>query len=229
MLNRVIILVFCFVIQQNFAQHCSEESTEQVDVNSISSIEKCKVEDNNDTTSSKDFSLNNRYLKRRKNSSKNLLTIITKEDKEHNSVENLELTSIRKNINSLANSIYKTNKEDVISFSEVDHVPVFTNCNGGYEDATNCFNDKMQEHINMNFTYPEAALENKMEGVVLVSFIIDIEGDVTDIKTISSQNNEILKKEAVRIISMLPKFIPGKTNNKNINVLYSFPMEFKIN
>ncbi|WP_408031500.1 energy transducer TonB [Tenacibaculum xiamenense] len=218
------------MIQQNFAQHCSSEQPEQVDANSIS-MEKCKAgdTDNDDTTSSKDFSLNNRYLKRRKGTtSKNLLADINEGKNPNQSVESVELVNIKQNINSLASSIMKTSEESAIPFSEVDNVPLFTEFDEDSEDPYNSFNIKMQEHINDYFNYPEEALENKMEGTVLVSFVIDANGNITNIKTISPQNTEILKKEAVRIVSILPKFIPGKQDGKNVNVTYSFPMVFKI-
>ncbi|SEB41068.1 TonB family C-terminal domain-containing protein [Tenacibaculum sp. MAR_2009_124] len=222
-------LLFSFIVQQNFSQHCSEENEEQTDLNSISLINKCKtVEDNKST--SKVFSLNTRYLKRRKNSkNRNLLAEITDNTNNHNSVKSIELANIKKNITSLVTSIIKTSKENTISFSEVDSVPIFSNCNENSEDQYNCFNDKMQEHINNNFTYPKEALDYKIEGVIQVSFVINKEGNVTNIETISFENTELLKKEAVRIVSMLPQFIPGKNDNKNVNVAYSFPMEFKIN
>ncbi|CAM1371067.1 energy transducer TonB [Tenacibaculum xiamenense] len=232
MLKKVILILFCFVVQQNFSQHCSEESAEQVDVNSISSISKCKVteKESEKNATSNDFSLNTRYLIKRKRSNKNrsLVSEIINENNEQNSVEDLELANIKKNINSLATSITKTSEEYTISFSEVDSIPLFPRCDQNSDDQNNCFNNNMQEHINKNFVYPEEALDNKLEGVVLVSFVINTEGNVTNIKTISSKNTEVLKKEAVRIISLLPKFIPGKSNSKNVNVTYSFPMEFKI-
>ncbi len=231
MLKRVILITFCFVIQQNFAQHCSEESEEQNDANSISQITKCKVEESEtaNDTSSADFSLNNRFLKRRKNSlNENSLNHTKNEISENRSVESVELANIKKNINSLVNSISKSSKENIIPFSDVEYVPLFSDCDGDSYDQYDCFSTKMQEHINSNFTYPEEALDKKMEGTVLVSFVIDTNGNVTNIKTISSKNTEILKEEAVRIVSMLPKFIPGENDKQKVNVAYSFPMEFKI-
>ncbi|SEB41081.1 TonB family C-terminal domain-containing protein [Tenacibaculum sp. MAR_2009_124] len=231
MLKRVILIIFCFVIQQNFSQHCSEDDKKQDDSNSISSIKKCKLEEseNNEGIVSTNFSLNNRFLKKRKfNATRDLHPSIIDQKKEHHSVENLELANIKKNINSLATSITNTIEEKTIPFAEVDNVPLFVECDENSNDVYNCFNIKMQEHISNNFTYPEEALDRKMEGVVLVSFDINTKGNITNIKTISSQNTEILKKEAVRIVSLLPKFIPGKSNNKLVTVTYSFPMEFKI-
>ncbi len=227
MFKKVILILFCFVVQQNFAQHCSEESKEQTDLNSISSISKCKVEDKKNATSNT-ISLKTRYLKKR-NRNTNIHSILDASNKsdKNNSTESVELKNIKKNINSLVPSISKTS-EKTVSFSDVDIVPLFTTCTESLEDQYDCFNAKMQEHISRNFNYPAEALNNKLEGTVLVSFVINTEGEITDIKTISSKNTEILKKEAVRIVSMLPKFVPGKNNNENVNVAYSFPMEFKI-
>ncbi|MCJ8281532.1 MAG: energy transducer TonB [Rivularia sp. ALOHA_DT_140] len=63
-------------------------------------------------------------------------------------------------------------------------------------DQELCFNYGIQKHINENFDYPEEALENKIEGIVLISLVINSEGNVTELKTTAPQNTEILKKEA---------------------------------
>ncbi|CAM1370997.1 energy transducer TonB [Tenacibaculum xiamenense] len=224
-MKKLTFLIALLIAQQIVAQeHCTSPKDEINDPNSIS-LSKCEVdkEDNEKVEATKEFPLRTRYLKRRRNSRRaDIVANIIESEK---SVENLELANIKKNINNVVNS--KT-EEKVVSFSEVETLPAFESCKEGNIDGELCFNYEIQQHINANFSYPEEALENKIEGIVLVSFVIDNNGNVTDLTTIAPQNTEILKKEAIRIVSLLPKFVPGKHKGKEVGVAYSFPMEFKI-
>ncbi len=226
-MRKLTILIALLFAQHMVAQeHCTSPEEEINDPNSIS-LSKCEVEKEsiNETETTKELHLRTRYLKRRKRSrSADFVANIIESEKP---VENLELANIKKNISNVVNT--KTKETAVVSFSEVDVLPAFSTCNDENMDGELCFNYAIQQHINANFSYPEEALENKTEGIVLVSFVINTEGNVTELKTIAPQNTDILKKEAVRIVSLLPKFVPGKHNGKDVNVTYSFPMEFKIN
>ncbi len=121
--------------------------------------------------------------------------------------------------------------EETVPFSQTDVVPVFKGC--GQEltrrESIDCFNQKMDNHINKNFRYPDKAVKNGIQGKVEITFIIDIEGLVQDIKTTSPDETGILDKEAVRIISLLPTFQPGIHRGELVNVKYSIPLVFKIN
>ncbi|SEB41255.1 TonB family C-terminal domain-containing protein [Tenacibaculum sp. MAR_2009_124] len=226
-MKKLTILIALFVAQQIIAQeHCTSPKEEINNPNSIS-LNKCEVENegNDAIETSKELPLRTRYLKRRKRSRKvDFVASIIEIEKP---VKNLELANIKKNINNVVSN--KANEKVEVSFSEVDTLPAFSSCNEGNMDEELCFNFGIQQHISSNFNYPKEALENKIEGIVLVSFVINSEGNVTELETIAPQNTEILKKEAIRIVSLLPKFVPGKHNGKEVNVSYSFPMEFKIN
>jgi len=92
----------------------------------------------------------------------------------------------------------------------------------------NCFNDEMHKHIIANFNYPKRALNRGIEGKLDVSFIIDTSGQVKDVIVIGNKEHEILKKEARRIVSLLPKFVAGKHKGVNRKVFYSFPISFSL-
>ncbi|BCY28106.1 M56 family metallopeptidase [Flavobacterium okayamense] len=123
-----------------------------------------------------------------------------------------------------------TSKEkNEISFSEVDEVPRFLQCeNVSKEDAMKCFNEKMMEHITKNFNYPKEAAKKNIQGQVSIQFIIDKEGNIKDIVTHGPVNGELLEKEARRIISLLPKLIPAKHKGKTVNIKYGLPLTFKL-
>jgi len=86
----------------------------------------------------------------------------------------------------------------------------------------------ISQHIKKNFMYPDFALENEIQGKVLVSYIISKEGYVENISADGPENGLILEEEAIRIISKLPKFIPAKCDNEPISVGYAIPITFRL-
>lgn len=75
--------------------------------------------------------------------------------------------------------------------------------------------------------YPVVAQENGIQGKVYVSFIIDKEGYVRDIKVAKSVAPS-LDKEAMRVIRTMPKWTPGRSKGKPVDVLYTVPISFML-
>jgi len=113
-----------------------------------------------------------------------------------------------------------------VPFAVIERVPTFPGCSGNNAELKACFNQKMQEHLQKHFRYPEVAAELNIQGKVFVFFVIDNKGVVTKIK--SRGPDELLEKEAQRIIDLLPKMEPGKQRNKSVAVPYSLPINFKL-
>ncbi len=82
--------------------------------------------------------------------------------------------------------------------------------------------EAMMMFIKENIKYPEEAIQNKIEGRVYVQFAIDTNGTISNIEVRKSPN-ESLSKEAIRIIELMPKWIP--TNHV---YLYGIPIVFKL-
>lgn len=118
-------------------------------------------------------------------------------------------------------------EEDVeVPFAVIEKVPQFPGCTGTNTELRACFQRKMQEHLQKHFSYPDAAAELNIQGRVFVFFLIDKNGVVTKVK--SRGPDQMLEKEAERIISLLPKMEPGKQRNKAVGVPYSIPINFKL-
>ncbi|WP_281541255.1 energy transducer TonB [Maribacter aestuarii] len=119
-------------------------------------------------------------------------------------------------------------EEDVtVPFAVIEDVPVFPGCEKGTRDEQRaCFQQKIQEHVVKNFKYPQIALEMGVQGKVYVQFIIDEQGHITNIK--SRGPDQLLEKEAQRIIALLPQMIPGKQRGRAVRVPYSIPVNFKL-
>jgi protein TonB len=118
-------------------------------------------------------------------------------------------------------------EEDIeVPFAVIERVPQFPGCTGNNAELKACFQKKMQEHLQKNFRYPDAAAELHIQGKVYVFFLIDKNGLVTKIK--SRGPDKLLEQEAERIINLLPKMEPGKQRNKPVGVPYSIPINFKL-
>lgn len=117
--------------------------------------------------------------------------------------------------------------EDIeVPFAVIEKVPQFPGCTGNNDELRACFQRKMQEHLQKHFSYPDAAAELNIQGKVFVFFLIDKTGTVTKVK--SRGPDQLLEKEAERIINLLPKMEPGKQRNKSVGVPYSIPINFKL-
>ncbi|WP_181369151.1 M56 family metallopeptidase [Flavobacterium profundi] len=133
-------------------------------------------------------------------------------------------------INDEVSSLQKNDaKVPSVSFESVDETPRFVNCeNIDKDENSKCFNDQMNLHIMKNFTYPDLALEKNIEGTVVVQFIIDKEGNVINVEARGPENGALLEKEAIRLMLILPKFIPAKLKGERVNVKYGLPITFKL-
>lgn len=79
-----------------------------------------------------------------------------------------------------------------------------------------------------NTEYPEVAREHGIQGRVFVSFIINKKGVVENVQ-IARGVDPILDKEALRVVSLLPKWTPGKQRGKAVNVSFNVPINFQLN
>lgn len=105
---------------------------------------------------------------------------------------------------------------DVYDYDFVDEQPQFP---GGERGLVN--------FINKTREYPYKAYEAGIEGRVLCGFIINIDGSVSNIMVLKGCSPE-LNREAVRVISEMPKWKAGKMDNKHVPVLYVLPVVFRL-
>lgn len=124
-------------------------------------------------------------------------------------------------------NVVEEEEDIVVPFAVIEEVPVFPGCEGlSRADQRTCFQQKVQEHIRDNFTYPKTAEELGIQGKVFVQFTIDTNGYVSEIKTRGPDH--LLEVEAKRIIASLPQMKPGRQRNRNVRVPYSIPINFKL-
>ena len=108
-------------------------------------------------------------------------------------------------------------EEEAIPFQLVEEKPSFQ---GG--DA-----NQFSKWVNQRLVYPEIAKENGVQGRVTLQFTVEKDGSVTKVKVLRGVDPS-LDKEAVRVVSMSPKWKPGKQRDRAVPVTYTFPVIFQL-
>ena len=75
--------------------------------------------------------------------------------------------------------------------------------------------------------YPAIAQENGVQGKVIVAFVVERDGSITDVNVVRSVDPS-LDKEAARVVRSMPKWIPGKQNGASVRVKYNVPVTFRL-
>lgn len=101
-------------------------------------------------------------------------------------------------------------------FTAVEQMPQFPGGEG-----------ELMKYISTHIKYPAMAMENGVQGRVVVQFVVTKDGSVGEVKVIRGKDPD-LDKEAIRVVKSLPKFIPGKMNGQAVNVWYTLPINFKL-
>ena len=83
------------------------------------------------------------------------------------------------------------------------------------------------EFVSKNLRYPEAALQKRIEGWVLVSFTVGVDGTITDVETLRGVYGA-LDEEAMRVVRLMPKWKPGEWYGKRVPMKFSIPIEFRL-
>lgn len=86
---------------------------------------------------------------------------------------------------------------------------------------------KLMEYLSENIRYPEECEEICVQGRVIVSFIVEKDGSISNVKVAKSLA-PLLDKEAVRVVSGMPKWIPGRQNGVAVRVRYIIPVTFRL-
>lgn len=86
----------------------------------------------------------------------------------------------------------------------------------------------MMRYIAENLQYPIIAMENGIQGRVICQFVVEKDGRISNIQVIRSSGDASLDKEGVRVISTMPKWIPGKQQGKPVRVTYTMPLNFRL-
>ncbi|MCR5578236.1 MAG: TonB family protein [Prevotella sp.] len=110
----------------------------------------------------------------------------------------------------------KPKEEETKVFDVVEEMPQFP---GGQA--------ALLEYLSKNIKYPVVAEENGVQGRVIVTFVVERDGSITDVKVVKSVDPS-LDKEAARVVKSMPKWQPGKQNGSAVRVKYTVPVTFRL-
>ena len=83
------------------------------------------------------------------------------------------------------------------------------------------------EYLSQNVKYPEDAKQQKIEGRVLATFVVETDGSVSNVEVVKPAFPS-LDAEAVRVLSAMPKWTPGMQSGKVVRVKYTVPINFSL-
>ncbi|MBQ1253931.1 MAG: energy transducer TonB [Alistipes sp.] len=121
----------------------------------------------------------------------------------------------------ISTQIVEVEEEEVVDdtpYIKVEKMPSFM---GG---DLNAFRKWVQERIK----YPQIAQENGITGRVVLSFVVEKDGSVTNIQVLQSPDRS-LGEEAARVLATSPKWTPGQQSSQTVRVKYTLPVMFQIN
>ena len=85
----------------------------------------------------------------------------------------------------------------------------------------------LMQWLNANIKYPVIAAENGIEGRVIVQFVVSKTGSISDVRVVRGVDPS-LDKEAVRVVSNMPNWTPGRQNGTTVNVRFTLPVTFRL-
>jgi len=227
LIKKIILIVATIVV--SFHSMAQQNETCESPVESVlldeNSITKCSIEDTGNKSNKRSRTFTVQVSSRRK---------VVRKRKAVSSNSNIikanKINEVSEN-KSIAGSLNLKTEDAIekIPFNFVEEIPLFKACEKvSLLKQKECFNSEMNKHIISNFKYPEEAYNKSIQGRVLVQFVIDKTGDVTDLSIRVPYQGDILGEEAIRIVEKLPRFIPGKQNREEVKVKYGVPINFRI-
>lgn len=108
----------------------------------------------------------------------------------------------------------KLSQPDV--FDKVDEMPHFPDGMAG-----------LMQYLSTNVRYPKDAKESGAQGRVIVSFIVEKDGSISN-ANVTKPTYSSLDEEALRVVSAMPKWVPGKQNGEAVRVKYAVPVTFRL-
>ena len=133
-----------------------------------------------------------------------------------NVIGNDESGEVLKAKEALVTEPVKPKEEENKVFDVVEQMPSFP---GGMA--------ALMAYLQKSIKYPPVAEENGIQGRVVCTFVVERDGSVTDVRVAKSVDPS-LDKQAVRVVSAMPKWIPGKQNGQSVRVKYTLPVTFRL-
>jgi len=86
----------------------------------------------------------------------------------------------------------------------------------------------LENYIQNNLQYPSQAIDNNVEGEVRVQFAVDNNGNVSNVSTVGNKLGYGLEDEAIKVVSAMPKWTPGKVKGKSVKTWRTLPITYRL-
>lgn len=133
------------------------------------------------------------------------------------SVQPLPSSAPQDTVPAPAQPVPEEEKDDGRTYIVVEQMPEFP---GG--------TSALFEFLQQNVKYPQIAYENNIQGRVIVQFVVDKDGSITNVQVAKSGGDPSLDKEAVRVVKAMPKWRPGMQKGKPVRAKYTMPVNFRL-
>ena len=88
-------------------------------------------------------------------------------------------------------------------------------------------NPELFDFLNSNIKYPEISVKNNSQGKVIIEFVVEENGEISNIKVLKGVD-PFIDAESIRVVNQMPKWIPGKQLDKKVRVRQRLPIKFKL-
>ena len=86
----------------------------------------------------------------------------------------------------------------------------------------------LMDYLKKEIRYPKKCSASGIEGRAFVRFIVDKNGKIKKVELFKSSGNQLLDKEAIRVVKKMPRWNPGKNKGEAVNVMFTLPVNFKL-
>jgi protein TonB len=114
------------------------------------------------------------------------------------------------------NDIHSVSDVDEQVMTYVEQMPEFPGGQG-----------ELLKYLSSNIIYPKSAIDSGIQGKVLLKFVVKKDGSISDVEIVKGVNSAI-DREAIRVVSAMPRWKPGKQNGSAVNVAYMVPIKFNL-
>lgn len=87
--------------------------------------------------------------------------------------------------------------------------------------------ENLYKYLGSNIKYPHEALENGIQGTVVVKFVVEKDGSISNVKAVRKIGGGC-DEEAVRVVKRMPRWKPGKQSGKPVRTEFTLPIQFKL-
>jgi protein TonB len=116
-----------------------------------------------------------------------------------------------------ANIVVEDVVEEETVFQVVEQQPEFP---GGMK--------ALMKYLQENINYPRVSRDNNSQGRAFIRFVVNTDGSIQGVEVLKSSGDMYLDKEAVRVVSGMPKWKPGRQSGKNVRVYFTLPVVFRL-